>query len=56
MPLLGPPRFRVVLEHYAGWPAQEWTLELDEKHGLHVVALASDQPANTHGIERNCVA
>jgi protein ImuA len=56
MPLLGLPRFRVVLEHYAGWPAQGWTLELDETYGLHVVALPCDQPADTHGIERNCVA
>jgi protein ImuA len=36
VPLLGLPRFRVVLEHYAGWPEQEWLLELDETYGLRV--------------------
>jgi protein ImuA len=37
MPLLGLPRYRVALEHYAGWPVQEWTLELDEGHALRGV-------------------
>jgi protein ImuA len=39
-PLLGLPRFRVVPEHYVGWPKQEWLLELAEMHNWHVVASA----------------
>jgi hypothetical protein len=38
-PLLGLPRFHVMLEHHAGWPAQE-LLELDEAHALRVISAA----------------
>jgi hypothetical protein len=34
------PRFRVVLEEYAGGPSQEWLLELDEIHNWYVVGSA----------------
>ena len=57
MPLLGLPRSRVVLEHYAGWPAQEWMLELDETHALRVAAPSGFQRQDdVRAIQRNRVA
>jgi protein ImuA len=50
MPLLGQPRFRVVLERYAGMPPQEWIVELDETHRLRVAAPLSDRAADAHPI------
>jgi protein ImuA len=56
MPLLGLPRYRVALEHYAGWPAQEWTLELNEAHALRLAAPAFERPSDALPIRRFGVA
>jgi hypothetical protein len=57
MPLLGLPRFRVVLAHYAGWPAQEWLLELDETHALRVAATSGfHRQDDVRAMQRNRVA
>jgi protein ImuA len=56
LPLLGRPRFRVSLERYAGWPPQEWEIELDEAHTLRVVAPVSDRPADAHRIRNGRAA
>jgi protein ImuA len=44
-PLLGIPRFRVLLERYAGMPPRQWEVELDETHTLRVAAPVSHRPA-----------
>jgi protein ImuA len=57
MPLLGLPGFRVVLERYAGWPAQEWLLELDETHALRVAATSAfHQQDDVRAIQRKRLA
>jgi hypothetical protein len=56
MSLPGMPRFRIVLEHYAGWRVLEWLLELDETQGLRVAAPAFNQPSEAHSIQRSRVA
>jgi hypothetical protein len=45
VPLLGPPRFRVCLDRYAGLPPHRWEIECDEAHALRVVAPVSDRSA-----------
>jgi protein ImuA len=56
MPLLGLPRYRVALEHYAGWPVTEWTLELDEAYALRLVVPAFERQSDALPIRRFGVA
>lgn len=46
--LLGPPRFRVRLERYAGISPREWEVELDETHTLRVAAPVPHRPPYHH--------
>jgi hypothetical protein len=56
MPLLGLPRFHVMPEHHAGWPVQEWLLELDETRALRVAIPVSREQDDTRLVQNGLIA